>query len=81
MARILSDGVCNAYMLDVWTAAPLRRRGVGSQLVHYLRDQVPGQHIGLQTETKAFYESLGFREQPLFMSTVVGDWLDNGAND
>jgi len=26
-ARLLSDGVCNAYLVDVWTAAAYRRRG------------------------------------------------------
>ena len=80
MARMLSDGVCNAYLLDVWTASALRRRGVGSRLVAYLRNQVPGQHIGLQTDERAFYSSLGFHEQPQFMSLVVGKWLDNEAN-
>ena len=26
-ARILSDGVCNAYLVDVWTYTPFRRQG------------------------------------------------------
>jgi ribosomal protein S18 acetylase RimI-like enzyme len=81
MARLLSDGVCNSYLLDVWTASQFRRRGVGSAMVRYLIDQVPGQHIGLQTDdAEAFYRSLGFRPQPEFMSLVVGEWLDNRAN-
>jgi ribosomal protein S18 acetylase RimI-like enzyme len=81
MARLLSDGVCNAYLLDVWTSSSYRRRGIASDLVRVLSDQVPGQHIGLQTdEGGRFYESLGFRPQPEFWSLVVGSWLDNDAN-
>ena len=81
MARLLSDGVCNAYLLDVWTASPYRRRGIGSAMMVHLLDQVPGQHVGLQTDdAQPFYESLGFRSQPEFWSRVVGSWLDNDAN-
>jgi predicted GNAT family acetyltransferase len=81
MARLLSDGVCNAYLLDVWTFSPYRRRGVASTLVRMLMEQVPGQHIGLQTDdAQAVYASLGFGPQPDFMSIVVGRWLDNDAN-
>ena len=80
-ARLLSDGVCNAYLVDVWTMSAYRRRGIGSSMVRRLADQVPGQHIGLQTDDAAqFYASLGFRPQPSFMSLVVGRWLDNDAN-
>jgi ribosomal protein S18 acetylase RimI-like enzyme len=81
MARLVSDGVCNAYLVDVWTASSYRRQGIASSMVRFLADQVPGQHIGLQTDdAQAFYTSLGFRPQPIFMSTVVGTWLDNDAN-
>jgi GNAT superfamily N-acetyltransferase len=81
MARLLSDGVCNAYLVDVWTASAFRRRGVGSLMVKYLTDRVPGQHVGLQTDdAEAFYRTLGFRPQPEFMSLVVGRWLGNDAN-
>ena len=81
MGRLLSDGVCNAYLLDVWTASSHRRRGIGSALVQRLAERVPGQHIGLQTDgAQTFYTSLGFRPQPEFMALVVGHWLDNDAN-
>jgi ribosomal protein S18 acetylase RimI-like enzyme len=81
MARLLSDGVCNAYLLDVWTASPYRRQGIASSMIGQLLQQVPGQHVGLQTDgAQALYESLGFRYQPEFWSTVVGRWLDNDAN-
>jgi len=81
MARMLSDGVCNAYLLDVWTASSHRRRGIGSRMVRHLTALVPGQHVGLQTDdASGFYESLGFAPQPEFLSIVVGRWLDNEAN-
>ena len=81
MARLLSDGVCNAYLLDVWTMSAYRRQGIGTAMVRRLLDRVPGQHVGLQTDdAEAFYATLGFRPQPQFLSAVVGTWLDNEAN-
>ena len=81
MARLLSDGVCNAYLVDVWTLSSHRRQGIASAMIRALEDQVPGQHIGLQTDdAQAFYASLGFQPQPEFLSLVVGKWLDNEAN-
>jgi ribosomal protein S18 acetylase RimI-like enzyme len=81
MARMLSDGVCNAYVVDVWTKSDYRRRGIASTLMRMLADAVPGQHIGLQTDdAQALYESLGYKPQPEFWSRVSGTWLDNDAN-
>jgi predicted GNAT family acetyltransferase len=80
-ARLLSDGVSNAYLLDVWTASSHRRQGTASAMVRRLQEQVPGQHVGLQTDgAQALYASLGFRPQPEFWSAVSGTWLDNDAN-
>jgi len=80
-ARMLSDGVCNAYLVDVWTQASYRRQGIGSAMVRQLMAAVPGQHIGLQTDDAgAFYAKLGFVPQPEFFAAVVGRWLDNDAN-
>lgn len=81
MARLLSDGVCNAYVVDVWTQSAYRRQGIASTLMRMLADTVPGQHIGLQTDDQqAFYASLGYEPQPEFWSLVVGRWLDNDSN-
>ncbi len=81
MARVLSDGVCNAYLLDVWTASSHRRRGIASAMVRFLVDRLPGQHLGLQTDdARGLYLSLGFRPQPEFLSMVIGTWLDNDGN-
>ena len=81
MARLLSDGVCNAYVVDVWTQSAYWRQGIASRLMRMLADAVPGQHIGLQTDdAQELYASLGFKPQPEFWSIVSGRWLDNDAN-
>ena len=81
MARILSDGVCNAYLVDVWTASSHRRQGIATSMIRRLLGEVPGQHVGLQTDdAQGFYASLGFAPQPEFWSTIAGSWLDNDAN-
>jgi predicted GNAT family acetyltransferase len=81
MARLLSDGVCNAYAVDVWTHSAYRRQGIATEMMRLLIDAVPGQHIGLQTDgAQALYASLGFRPQPEFWSITSGIWLDNDAN-
>ena len=82
MARLLSDGVCNAYLVDVWTASAYRRQGIATAMIRRLLDEVPGQHVGLQADddARAFYAALGFAPQPEFWSTVVGRWLENDAN-
>ncbi|MGZ4360364.1 MAG: GNAT family N-acetyltransferase [Gaiellaceae bacterium] len=81
MARLLSDGVCNAYLLDVWTASAYRKQGIASAMIRRLLESVPGQHVGLQTDHgQPLYESLGFQPQPEFWSIVAGSWLDNDGN-
>lgn len=81
MARMLSDGVCNAYVVDVWTQSAYRRRGIASTLMRMLAVDVPGQHIGLQTDdAQELYRALGYSPQPEFWSLVAGRWLDNDAN-
>lgn len=79
-AGLLSDGVCNAHLMDVWTASAFRRRGIASAMIRRLLDEVPGQHVGLQTDdAQHLYQALGFRPQPEFWSIVVGTWLENDA--
>ncbi|WP_432492636.1 GNAT family N-acetyltransferase [Kineococcus auxinigenes] len=76
MGRVLSDGVGNAYLVDVWTASAHRRRGLAGRVVRELLDSVPGQHVGLWTDDAGeFYETLGFTPQAGGMSLVVGRWL------
>jgi predicted GNAT family acetyltransferase len=80
-ARLLSDGVCNAYVVDVWTLSSYRRQGIGARMMLLLVDAVPGQHVGLFTDDmQDFYAAVGFRRQGDFLSVVSGRWLDNAAN-
>jgi predicted GNAT family acetyltransferase len=76
-ARVLADGVCNAYLVDVWTASGYRRRGIGSAMVADLLARVPGHHIALFTDhAQALYARLGFHVEEVGMSMVVGRWLN-----
>jgi ribosomal protein S18 acetylase RimI-like enzyme len=82
MARMLSDGVCNAYLVDVWTKSTQRRAGIGTAMVRDLLSRVPGQHVALQTDHAVdFYRALGFEQEGGYMFRVVGHWLDNAANN
>ena len=75
-ARALSDGVCNAYVVDVWTYTPYRRRGVARAMLAALESRLRGQHVYLFTHDAAdFYWKLGFMLQGTGMCKVVGTWL------
>jgi ribosomal protein S18 acetylase RimI-like enzyme len=79
-ARVLSDGVCNAYLIDVWTHTPFRRMGIASAMVSILEKRLQGQHLALFTEDAlAFYLANGFAEERVGMSKVIGRWLSNDA--
>lgn len=82
-ARVLSDGVCNAYLVDVWTQTDYRNRGIAREMINRLRERLPGQHIYLQSDddTVEFYTRQGFQPQPHGLSIVVGNWLDNQKED
>lgn len=74
-ARALSDGVCNAYLIDVWTYSPYRKQGVATQMIKLLKSKVTGQHLSLFTDNPSFYKHLNFEIEPTGMSCVVGTWL------
>lgn len=79
-ARALSDGICNAYVVDVWTLSSFRLQGIAKKMVRTLLDRLNGQHVYLFTDdTVDFYKKLGFIEQPVGLSQVVGRWLENEA--
>ncbi len=93
-ARALSDGVGNAYIIDVWThslclkqgvgskvsEARYRKQGVATAMMKMIMGKCQGQPIYLQTDDAiAFYRELGFNDQPLGMSIVVGDYLQNAT--
>ncbi len=76
-ARVLSDGVCNAYLVDVWTHSAYRKRGIARQMIALLKSDLAGQHLYLQADADnlPFYAKLGFEAQPHGLSCVVGRWL------
>ncbi len=75
-ARVLSDGVCNAYIVDVWTLTKYRRRGIASTMMKMLLAKLKGQHVYLFTDDAIqFYEKLGFTPQAVGLGKVVGQWL------
>ena len=77
-ARALSDGVCNAFVVDVWTYSPYRNQGIASAMMARLMEKLPGQHVYLFTDdAEAFYKKLGFRRQGIGLFKIVGRWLVN----
>jgi ribosomal protein S18 acetylase RimI-like enzyme len=81
-ARALSDGVCNAYIVDFWTSSTHRRKGVGRRMMDTLETSLEGQHIYLFSDAAVeFYKALSFKEQPTGLSKVKGEWLNNGKRD
>ena len=77
-ARALSDGVCNAYLVDVWTLTEFRHQGIARTMVETLLKKLPGQHIYLFTDDAVdFYKKIGFVERPTGLEKVVGQWLVN----
>ena len=81
-ARALSDGVCNAYVVDVWTHSDCRNQGIATAMMNRIIEACPGQHIYLFTDDAvAFYKGLGFTERPVGLEIVSGIWLDNGRRN
>ena len=77
-ARALSDGVCNAYIVDMWTRSSHRRRGIGRRMLDMLCEVLAGQHVYLFTDDQeAFYAACGFSPRGAGMEKIVGRWLQN----
>ena len=77
-ARVLSDGVCNAYVVDVWTLSAYRNHGIARKMMQILLDELQGQHVYLFTDSAVdFYKKLGFTERPVGMEIVIGQWVVN----
>jgi ribosomal protein S18 acetylase RimI-like enzyme len=79
-ARALSDGVCNAYVVDMWSHSAYRRRGIGRRMLDLLCEPFEGQHVFLFTdEHEAFYAACGFVPRGTGMERVIGTWLKNAS--
>ena len=79
--RALSDGVCNAYVVDLWTRSDRRRRGIGRRMLERLIAPLAGQHVFLFTDDAAeFYAACGFARRGVGFERVVGRWLDNASS-
>ncbi len=77
-ARALSDGVCNAYIVDVWTYTPYRRQGIARTMIQKLIGKLPGQHVYLFTDDSPdFYRRLGFKDRGVGLEIMSGQWLVN----
>ena len=78
-ARALSDGVCNAYVVDVWTKTPYRNQGIARRMMEMIAERVLGQHIYLAAgeDVEGLYEKLGFTRWDVGMGRVVGNWQQN----
>jgi ribosomal protein S18 acetylase RimI-like enzyme len=76
--RVLSDGVCNAYMVDVWTHSAYRRRGIARAMIEMGVAKLPGQHLYLFTDDQQeFYARVGFTPRGTGLERPVGEWLVN----
>jgi GNAT superfamily N-acetyltransferase len=81
-ARALSDGVCNAYVVDVWTFTPYQKQGIARHMMEMIISECAGQHIYLFTDDAVdFYKKSGFVERPVGLEMVSGDWLQNSSLD
>lgn len=69
VARMLSDGAFQAYIMGVAVRPEYGNRGVGTRLVTMLLDSAPALHFHLRTSTRrfAFYERLGFERHDTAM--------------
>lgn len=76
-ARALSDSVCNAYVIDVWTHSDYRRQGIGTRMMELLVAGFEGQHVHLMSDLPEFYENIGYKRQDISLSKIVGEWLQN----
>ena len=77
-ARALLDGICNAYLVDIWTKSAYRHQGIATKAIENLLSRLQGQHVYLFTDDAfQLYQKLGFVKQPVGMGKVVGKWLEN----
>jgi GNAT superfamily N-acetyltransferase len=62
-ARALSDGICDAYLADVFVLPAHRGHGLGKAIVSTMVEQGPGAHLRWWLSTAdahGLYEQFGF---------------------
>ena len=81
--RALSDGVCNAYIVDVWTYTPYRHQGIARRMMELTFERLQGQHVYLFTDSaREFYERIGMdKDMQQGYAKVIGQWLQNDTRD
>jgi ribosomal protein S18 acetylase RimI-like enzyme len=81
--RALSDSVCNAYIVDVWTYTPYRNQGIARRMMELTFERLQGQHIFLFTDSaQGLYERMGMDKYTSdSYQKVIGDWLQNDTRD
>jgi hypothetical protein len=80
--RALSDWVCNAYIVDVWTYHPYRRQGIARRMMEIVTEKLQGQHVYLFTDdAQSFYESIQMErtDKQTGYQKIVGEWLQNDS--
>ena len=75
--RVLSDGVCNAYVVDVWTLSTFRKLGIATRMMEIVVSKLNGQHVHLFSDLPDVYESMGFKRHDVGLAKVIGKWLQN----
>lgn len=81
-ARAISDGVCNAYIVDVWTFSPHRNQGIARHMLDCLLEGLKGQHVYLFTDDAVdFYEKVGWQRQGVGLFKMSGEWLQNETRE
>ena len=77
--RLLSDGVGNAYVVDVWAHSAYRLQGIGRKIMNLLIDAVPGQHLLLAFGIGSSVAAHGRQDKGT--ASALPDVVDHGAGD
>jgi GNAT superfamily N-acetyltransferase len=81
-ARALSDGVCDAYLADVYVLPAHRGNGLGKRLVSTMIDEGPGAHLRWTLFTRdahTLYEQFGFAPPSPSALVRPGRFPENGV--
>jgi ribosomal protein S18 acetylase RimI-like enzyme len=78
--RALSDGACNAHVVDLWTPSAYRRRGIGRRMLDALCARLAGRHVCLLTDDAPdFCTACGLAARGAAFARGAGQWLVNDS--